>query len=75
MSTARHDPAGRDWAELKPLHDSGITLLNAHFTEHRFEVHSLETYAVGLTLGGPDSWLPWHSACESAGRCDAIQSR
>lgn len=41
-----------DWAEFTPLRCAGITLLNAHFTQHRFERHSHETYSIGFTRSG-----------------------
>lgn len=53
MTSPAARPTGtKDWAEFKPLAGSGITLLNAHFTEHRFERHSHATYSVGLTRSG-----------------------
>ncbi|MCJ0763523.1 AraC family transcriptional regulator [Variovorax terrae] len=42
----------QDWARFRPGALDGITLMNAHFTEHAFERHSHETYSVGLTLSG-----------------------
>jgi AraC-like DNA-binding protein len=45
-------PATHDWAEFTPLRCAGITLLNAHFTQHRFERHSHETYSIGFTRSG-----------------------
>jgi AraC-like DNA-binding protein len=44
--------AGTDWAQFRPGTDGGITLMQAHFTEHAFERHSHDTYSIGLTLSG-----------------------
>ena len=37
---------------MRPLASGGVTLLNAHFTQHRFERHSHETYSIGVTRSG-----------------------
>jgi AraC-like DNA-binding protein len=42
----------RDWARFQPGALEGVTLMNAHFTEHAFERHSHETYSIGVTLSG-----------------------
>lgn len=42
----------RDWARFRPGPMDGVTLMNAHFQEHTFERHSHETYSVGLTHAG-----------------------
>jgi hypothetical protein len=31
---------------------AGVTQMNAHFTEHTFERHSHETYSIGVTASG-----------------------
>jgi AraC-like DNA-binding protein len=46
---------------MRPLASGGITLLNAHFTQHRFERHSHETYSVGVTHSGVQTF-----ACRGA---------
>lgn len=51
----------RDWAEMRPLASGGVTLLNAHFTQHRFERHSHETYSIGVTRSGVQTF-----ACRGA---------
>ncbi|MCW5650709.1 MAG: AraC family transcriptional regulator [Ramlibacter sp.] len=43
---------GRDWARFQPGPLAGMTLMHAHFTEHAFERHSHETYSVGVTVSG-----------------------
>lgn len=42
----------RDWARFRPGALEGVTLMNAHFIEHAFERHSHETYSIGVTLSG-----------------------
>ncbi|RYF42555.1 MAG: AraC family transcriptional regulator [Comamonadaceae bacterium] len=42
----------RDWARFQPGALAGVTLMKAHFTEHAFARHSHETYSVGVTLSG-----------------------
>lgn len=46
---------------MRPLASGGITLLNAHFTQHRFERHSHETYSIGVTRSGVQTF-----ACRGA---------
>lgn len=46
------ETTARDWARFQPGALAGITLMKAHFTEHAFERHSHETYSVGVTLSG-----------------------
>jgi len=41
-----------DWAHFQPGALEGVTLMKAHFTKHAFERHSHETYSVGVTLSG-----------------------
>jgi AraC-like DNA-binding protein len=41
-----------DWARFRPGPMEGVTLMNAHFQEHAFERHSHETYSIGLTHAG-----------------------
>jgi AraC-like DNA-binding protein len=51
MSTMRDTPV-TDWARFRPVQDGGIMLMHAHFTEHSFERHSHDTYSIGVTLSG-----------------------
>lgn len=51
-ATTSQPSAPNDWAEVRPLASGGVTLLNAHFTQHRFERHSHETYSIGVTHSG-----------------------
>ncbi len=46
---------------MRPLASGGVTLLNAHFTQHRFERHSHETYSIGVTRSGVQTF-----ACRGA---------
>jgi len=41
-----------DWAQFRPGAGDGLTLMRAHFTEHTFERHSHDTYSIGVTLSG-----------------------
>jgi len=41
-----------DWARFQPGAMAGVTLMKAHFQEHAFERHSHETYSIGLTHAG-----------------------
>ena len=45
-------PTPKDWARFRPGALAGVTQMNAHFTEHTFERHSHETYSVGVTTSG-----------------------
>ncbi len=45
-------PAPKDWARFRPGALAGVTQMNAHFTEHTFERHSHETYSIGVTASG-----------------------
>jgi AraC-like DNA-binding protein len=47
-----HPPSGSDWATFRHGPHSGITLMQAHFTEHSFERHSHPTYSIGVTYSG-----------------------
>lgn len=51
METNLHLPDG-DWATFHPGPGIGITLMQAHFTQHTFERHSHPTYSVGVTRTG-----------------------
>jgi AraC-like DNA-binding protein len=42
----------RDWATFQPALTAGATLMNAHFLRHTFERHSHETYSIGMTRTG-----------------------
>jgi len=44
--------SGTDWARFLHGTSSGITLMQAHFTEHSFERHSHATYSIGVTRSG-----------------------
>ncbi len=46
------DPTPKDWARFRPGALAGVTQMNAHFTEHAFERHSHETYSIGVTASG-----------------------
>lgn len=57
--------AGTDWAQFRPGTDGGVTLMQAHFTEHAFERHSHDTYSIGLTLSGVQTFNcrgAWHAS-------------
>jgi AraC-like DNA-binding protein len=41
-----------DWARFQPGAMEGVTLMKAHFQEHAFDRHSHETYSIGLTHAG-----------------------
>lgn len=43
---------GTDWACFRPGITPGITVMQAHFTAHAFERHSHETYSIGVTASG-----------------------
>ncbi len=45
-------PTSKDWAQFRPGALAGVTQMNAHFTEHTFERHSHETYSIGVTASG-----------------------
>jgi AraC-like DNA-binding protein len=45
-------PTPKDWVRFRPGALAGVTLMNAHFTEHAFERHSHETYSIGVTASG-----------------------
>lgn len=45
-------PPRQDWAHFRPGALAGVTLMKAHFTEHAFERHSHETYSIGVTASG-----------------------
>jgi hypothetical protein len=42
----------QDWSTFKPTPIAGSTLMHAHFRQHMFERHSHETYSIGLTVSG-----------------------
>lgn len=46
------DSSLKDWARFRPGALAGVTQMNAHFTEHTFERHSHETYSIGVTASG-----------------------
>ncbi len=41
-----------DWARFQPGAVEGVTLMKAHFTDHAFERHSHETWSIGVTASG-----------------------
>lgn len=45
-------PSATDWARFQPCAIDGMTLMKAHFTSHAFERHSHETYSIGITQSG-----------------------
>lgn len=45
-------PALKDWARFQPGALEGVTLMRAHFTDHTFERHSHDTYSIGVTRSG-----------------------
>lgn len=46
-------PSGaQDWARFQAAPLAGSTLMHAHFRQHAFERHSHETYSIGLTRSG-----------------------
>lgn len=42
----------QDWARFQPGAMEGVTLMKAHFQEHAFDRHSHDTYSIGLTHAG-----------------------
>lgn len=42
----------QDWARFRPGALAGVIQMNAHFTDHTFERHSHETYSMGVTASG-----------------------
>ena len=46
------DTETEDWVRFEPRSVCGSTLMRAHFNAHRFERHSHETYSIGLTTSG-----------------------
>ncbi len=49
---AQEPSHGTDWAFFRPGLTPGITVMKAHFTAHAFERHSHETYSIGVTASG-----------------------
>lgn len=45
-------PGKGDWASFQPIKADGLTLMHAHFTRHAFERHSHDTYSIGATRSG-----------------------
>lgn len=41
-----------DWARFRPAALGGVTVMNAHFRAHSFERHSHETWSIGVTRSG-----------------------
>jgi AraC-like DNA-binding protein len=48
-------PAARDWVKAAPDHD-GVERLEAFFAGHGFDPHRHDTYAIGVTLAGVQSF-------------------
>lgn len=48
----RRDQGEGDWVRFGRGAMDGITLMRAHFVEHAFERHSHDTYSIGLTTSG-----------------------
>jgi AraC-like DNA-binding protein len=42
----------QDWARFTPLPAGGVTLMDAHFTQHRFDPHAHDTWSIGVTHSG-----------------------
>src|SRR4051812_9320481 len=55
MQIATNAPA-HDWATFQPAPLAGVTMMNAHFRRHAFERHSHETYSIGMTRTGVQSF-------------------
>jgi hypothetical protein len=55
MST-QQSPVMQDWATINPVPFAGSTLMRAHFCQHAFDRHSHETYSIGLTHTGVQSF-------------------
>lgn len=45
-------PTPQDWARFSPGALNGVTVMRAHFTDHTFERHSHDTYSLGVTGSG-----------------------
>jgi hypothetical protein len=52
MTVIPDTPPATDWARYHQAQDGGLMLMHAHFTEHTFERHSHDTYSIGVTLSG-----------------------
>src|SRR3954471_15067631 len=55
MGSLTGSPAS-DWVDYSPRRVLGCTLMRAHFDVHRFERHSHESYSIGLTTSGVQSF-------------------
>jgi AraC-like DNA-binding protein len=51
-NASSRSPEPQDWARFDPGPVGGVTLMRAHFTRHAFERHSHETFSIGLTRTG-----------------------
>lgn len=56
LMRAQRSPEKQDWATFNPVPFAGSTLMRAHFCQHAFERHSHETYSIGLTHTGVQSF-------------------
>lgn len=56
LMRAKRSPGKQDWATFHPVPFAGSTLMRAHFRQHAFERHSHETYSIGLTHSGVQSF-------------------
>lgn len=45
-----------DWVDYSPRSVLGLTLMRAHFDVHQFERHSHDSFAIGLTTSGVQSF-------------------
>lgn len=45
-----------DWARFRSTPVPGVTLMHAHFSEHSFEKHSHDTFSIGQTHAGIQSF-------------------
>jgi AraC-like DNA-binding protein len=52
VSCSKPRPPTQRLGTFSPGRFGGVTQMNAHFTEHTFERHSHETYSIGVTASG-----------------------
>lgn len=56
LMSVQRSSGKQDWATFNPVPFAGSTLMRAHFRQHAFERHSHETYSIGLTHTGVQSF-------------------
>ena len=68
-------PAGpaADWAVLAPTLVEGASLLRAHFVRHQFERHSHETWSIGVTFAGRQTFRC--RGTDSSAECASVNAR